>query len=70
MCVAWKVSQVAAVEGPAGDAHGKTVHHGGAENAVHHYAFEHYGLWRRELPDAAAHLERPPFFGENISTTE
>ena len=56
-------------EGPAGDAHGDTVHHGGAEKAVHHYPFEHYRLWRTELPNAASHFEQPPFFGENISTT-
>lgn len=56
-------------EGPAGDAHGDTVHHGGSEKAVHHYPFEHYHLWQTELPTAASHFEQPPFFGENISTT-
>jgi len=56
-------------EGPAGDAHGDTVHHGGSEKAVHHYPFEHYHLWQTELPTAASHFEQPPFFGENISTS-
>ncbi|MFW6368807.1 MAG: MOSC domain-containing protein [Spirochaetota bacterium] len=65
------VGEGPAGEGPAGeapvsDAHGDTVHHGGPEKAVHHYAFEHYRLWQTELPDACAHFERPPFFGENI----
>jgi MOSC domain-containing protein YiiM len=55
--------------GLGGDAHGDTVHHGGAEKAVHHYAFEHYGSWSRCFPEASDHFQAPAFFGENISTT-
>ncbi len=56
------------VAGLAGDGHGDTVHHGGADKAVHHYAFEHYELWRREYPQAQKHFREPGFFGENLST--
>ena len=41
--------------------------HGGPEKAVHHYAADHYPVWREELGDAGAHL-RPGGFGENVST--
>jgi hypothetical protein len=36
---------------------------------VHHYAFDHYTSWQAEFPEAAHHFERPPSFGENLSTT-
>ncbi|MFW5685702.1 MAG: MOSC domain-containing protein [Spirochaetota bacterium] len=55
--------------GVEGDAHGDPHHHGGLDKAVHHYAFDHYPLWRAEFPEAAHHFERPAFFGENLSTT-
>ena len=56
-------------DGVAGDEHGDPAHHGGADKAVHHYAFDHYRLWAQEFPAAASHFERPAFFGENLSTT-
>jgi MOSC domain-containing protein YiiM len=34
---------------------------------VHHYPFEHYAAWCRELPDLAERF-RTGGFGENIST--
>ncbi|WP_439629594.1 MOSC domain-containing protein [Shinella sp.] len=51
-----------------GDEQGDTVRHGGPEKAVHHYPFEHYAAWARDL---GAHplLASPGAFGENISTT-
>jgi MOSC domain-containing protein YiiM len=55
-------------EGVVGDQHGDARRHGGAEKAVHHYPFEHYSLWRSELPQAADKFARPAFFGENISS--
>jgi MOSC domain-containing protein YiiM len=50
-----------------GDEQGDTVRHGGPEKAVHHYPFEHYAAWARDL---GAHplLTSPGGFGENIST--
>jgi MOSC domain-containing protein YiiM len=56
------------VEGIAGDEQGDRVHHGGPEKAVHHYAFEHYASWSRELPGAAPLFEQAGAFGENFST--
>jgi MOSC domain-containing protein YiiM len=55
--------------GLAGDEHGDPQHHGGLNKALHHYAFDHYELWRSELPEAESHFEHPAFFGENLSTT-
>lgn len=57
------------VAGLAGDGHGDTVHHGGQDKAVHHYAFDHYECWRLEYPHAGVHFQEPGFFGENLSTT-
>ncbi|MET4808160.1 MOSC domain-containing protein [Limibacillus sp. MBR-115] len=54
--------------GLVGDHQGDTKHHGGPEKAVHHYAFEHYALWRTENPMLAPHLTNAGAFGENIST--
>ncbi|WP_320177685.1 MOSC domain-containing protein [Roseovarius pacificus] len=42
--------------------------HGGVEKAVHHYPFEHYATWRKELGDLAP-LTPPGAFGENLSST-
>ncbi len=39
--------------------------HGGPEKAVYGYPSEHYGFWRRELPDAELAWGA---FGENLST--
>jgi MOSC domain-containing protein YiiM len=55
-------------DGIEGDEQGDRVHHGGPEKAVHHYALEHYALWGRELPQAAALFAHAGLFGENFST--
>lgn len=57
-----------AVSGIVGDEQGDPVHHGGPEKAVHHYALEHYGTWKRELPGAEALFDDAGVFGENFST--
>lgn len=41
--------------------------HGGPEKAVHHYAFDHYAVWREELGPLPA-LQAAGGFGENLST--
>lgn len=53
--------------GFAGDMQGDTVRHGGPEKAVHHYPFDHYSAWARDLGPHAL-LDRPGAFGENVST--
>ncbi len=55
-------------EGIAGDEQGNSIHHGGPDQALHQYPFEHYALWCRERPDLAAHFAAPGAFGENLST--
>ncbi len=59
-------------QGLAGDGQGDPRHHGGPEKAIHHYAFDHYPAWRRELGtlsgQAAEVLARPGAFGENVSS--
>lgn len=52
--------------GLAGDEQGDLRVHGGPDKAVHCYAVEHYPVWRAELP-AAARLQAPGAFGENLS---
>ncbi len=57
--------------GLAGDEQGDPRHHGGPDKAVHHYPFDHYPAWRRDLPFSTASadlLEAPGAFGENLST--
>ncbi|MGO4327892.1 MOSC domain-containing protein [Cupriavidus sp. 2TAF22] len=58
--------------GLAGDGQGDPRHHGGPEKALHHYAFDHYAAWRRELAPlsaaAAGLLSLPGAFGENLSS--
>ena len=54
-------------DGLAGDAQGDRKHHGGPEKAVHHYPFDHYSGWRRDI-GARDILDRPGAFGENVST--
>jgi MOSC domain-containing protein YiiM len=53
--------------GFVGDMQGDTVKHGGPEKAVHHYPFEHYAAWSRELGDHPR-LASAGAFGENIAT--
>ncbi|NYE61082.1 MOSC domain-containing protein YiiM [Duganella sp. 1224] len=55
------------VSGLEGDEQGDRVFHGGPEKAVHHYATEHYPLWRLRYPDSPVALA-PGAFGENFST--
>jgi MOSC domain-containing protein YiiM len=59
----WIVTDV----GIVGDHQGDTRVHGGPEKAIHHYPREHYAAWRTEAPSVAL-FDRPPGFGENIST--
>lgn len=54
--------------GLVGDHQVDRLHHGGPERALLHYCARHYDAWREALPDAPAHLLRPPGFGENISS--
>lgn len=54
--------------GLAGDEQGDRIAHGGVEKAVHHYAFDHYAMWRGELGSPCAVLDAPGAFGENFST--
>lgn len=53
--------------GFGGDAQGDTKHHGGAEKAVHHYAFDHYHGWGAEIGHRDV-LGAAGAFGENLST--
>lgn len=41
--------------------------HGGAEKAVHHYAFEHYNNWAEDIGNNDR-LSQAGAFGENLST--
>jgi MOSC domain-containing protein YiiM len=50
-----------------GDEQGDTRRHGGVDKAIHHYPFDHYALWRKELGELTV-LHGPGAFGENIST--
>jgi len=50
------------------DQQGDTVHHGGPEKAVHHYAADHFDWWRAELAAQPARNLQPGAFGENLST--
>lgn len=54
--------------GLQGDFQSDLKHHGGADKALHHYAFEHYAFWRDELGDKDV-LQQPGAFGENLSST-
>src|SRR5690606_2996352 len=54
--------------GHEGDEQADRAVHGGPEKAIHHYARDHYDLWRAEIGDHPL-LHRPGAFGENISTT-
>lgn len=59
----WRICKT----GLAGDAQADLAHHGGPEKALHHYPFDHYGAWRADI-GAAAPLDAPGAFGENLST--
>ncbi len=54
-------------EGFAGDAQGDHKHHGGPDKAIHHYPFEHYAAWQREI-GTHDRLAAAGAFGENLST--
>lgn len=62
-------SQYLDYTGFGADQQGDPVHHGGPQKAVHHYAFEHYAPWRRELSalEGVQNLAMGGF-GENLST--
>lgn len=53
--------------GLEGDEQGNLRVHGGPDKAVHHYALEHYALWRAEL-GALSVLDQPGAFGENLAS--
>jgi MOSC domain-containing protein YiiM len=54
--------------GLAGDEQGDLRVHGGADKAVHCYAWSHYAYWREVLPPQThALLAQPGAFGENFS---
>ena len=55
--------------GITGDEQGNKVRHGGTEQALHQYPFEHYATWCAERPELAPHFSVPGAFGENISST-
>lgn len=54
-------------DGLEDDAQGDRKHHGGADKALHHYAFDHYPAWRMEIGNVPV-LRAPGAFGENLST--
>ncbi|MFV1465866.1 MULTISPECIES: MOSC domain-containing protein [unclassified Phaeobacter] len=58
--------QAVTLTGFTGDAQADLTVHGGAEKAVHHYAFDHYAAWQREGHMAAG--TEAAAFGENITT--
>lgn len=61
-------SEVAVTElGVVGDEQGDPRVHGGPDKAIHHYPFDHYAEWARELGPLAL-LQAPGAFGENFST--
>ena len=51
-----------------GDEQADKKHHGGPEKAVHHYDFDHYAYWQKELGHKAV-FDTPTAFGENLSTS-
>src|SRR5690606_22290800 len=53
--------------GLAGDEQGDTRFHGGPDQAIHAYAFEHYADWTRQLGERPV-LAAAGAFGENLST--
>lgn len=59
----WRIGAAGLLHDEVADAR----HHGGADKALHHYAFEHYPAWRAEIGERPA-LDAPGGFGENLST--
>lgn len=55
-------------DGLSGDAQGDRKNHGGPEKAVHHYPYDHYAGWRREIPSLVEQLGTVGAFGENVSS--
>ena len=55
------------VHGLSIDAQANRKHHGGLEKALHHYALDHYPVWRHEIGPHPL-LNAPGAFGENLST--
>lgn len=53
--------------GLSGDMQGDPARHGGPEKAVHHYPFDHYSAWARDIGPHPL-LASPGAFGENVST--
>lgn len=54
--------------GIEGDEQGNKATHGGPDQVLHQYAFEHYADWRRDKPELPPHLTTSGAFGENLST--
>ncbi len=54
--------------GIAGDEQADLSVHGGVDKAIHHYSFDHYADWQREVGDLPQ-LGQAGAFGENISTS-
>jgi MOSC domain-containing protein YiiM len=54
--------------GLAGDEQADLKHHGGPEKALHHYPFDHYAYWEREIGPNPL-FQQPGAFGENLSTS-
>ncbi len=54
--------------GLEGDEQGDPRVHGGPDKAIHHYPFDHYATWMREIGPHDL-LTRPGAFGENFSAS-
>lgn len=54
--------------GIIGDEQGDKKYHGGRDKAIHHYALDHYAIWKVELWDRTDCFIKPGAFGENLST--
>ena len=54
--------------GIEGDDQGNKPHHGGPNQALHQYPYDHYATWCSERPKLAPHFAAPGAFGENLST--
>ena len=44
-------------------------HHGGLEQAIHHYPFDHYREWRAEVGPVAFSKKYAPLYGLSGQTT-
>lgn len=60
------VARQVRANGIEGDEQGDLSVHGGADKAIHHYAFDHYVAWRAQVDCKV--LDNPGAFGENFST--